>query len=159
MRARFVLSPLTEAQARRICTWRYPAPYDLYNWPDWNVLEAKNEEFADPAIRREQYRAVTTRDGELAGFAQLFPLEGWTRLGLGLRPDMCGQGVGPDFVRAIADHAKREYPERKVDLEVMTWNERAIRTYIKAGFVIRDTYVRSTPTGPGEFHCMEDAGS
>ncbi|ALS25691.1 acetyltransferase [Paenibacillus sp. 32O-W] len=146
--------PMTEEHARALCEWRYEPPYDLFQFDDWQEMQAQGIEFGDPEIRARQYAAVLDREGELAGFAQFFPLLGVTRLGLGLRPDRCGRGEGPGFVRAIAEEALRRAPGDTVDLEVLTWNERAIRAYEKAGFVITDTYVRATPTGDAEFHCM-----
>lgn len=149
---RFV--PMEEEHGRQICLWRYPEPYAIFNWSPWEELEARSEEFGDPAIRREQFEAVLDRNGQLCGFAQFFPLVGWTRLGLGLRPDLCGQGLGASFTGAIVRRAKERSREGGIDLEVMTSNIRAQRAYLKAGFAIRDTYVRNTPTGAAEFHCM-----
>lgn len=142
----------------QICTWQYPAPYEVYSWTPWEQLLERAEEFADPRIREEQYEAVFDEAGQLCGFAQFFPIIGWTRLGFGLRPDLCGKGLGESFVRAITKRALLREPGKQVDLEVTTWNERAIRAYRRAGFVIADTYVRNTPTGPDEFHCMVYGG-
>jgi ribosomal-protein-alanine N-acetyltransferase len=148
------LVPMQESHCREICSWSYPTPYDLYNWRPWELMVSSHEEFADADIREAQYRAVVDEEGALCGFAQFFPITGVTRLGLGMRPDLCGAGLGVRFVRAIAEEALRMRPGNEVDLEVLTWNIRAIRTYSKAGFEITDTYERMTPTGMGEFHCM-----
>ncbi|MHC2183122.1 ribosomal-protein-alanine N-acetyltransferase [Paenibacillus sp. PvR052] len=150
----FQLVPLTEAQCRDICSWTYPPPYDSYHFRPWQIMFSAQEEFADSEIRANQYRAVLDSDGVLSGFAQFFPIEGVTRLGLGMRPHLCGLGKGIHFVRAIVEEARRLSPQNQLDLEVMTWNERAIRVYARAGFIITDTYERMTPTGTGEFHCM-----
>ncbi|WP_281883743.1 GNAT family N-acetyltransferase [Paenibacillus sp. YYML68] len=150
----FKLVPMDASHGREICTWSYPPPYELYTWRPWELMAAQEEEFADPVLREEQYRAVLNEQDELIGFAQLFPLVGVTRLGLGLRPDLCGGGRGAAFTRAIAEEASRLHPEHEIDLEVLTWNERAVRAYEKAGFRITDTYERHTPSGPAEFHCM-----
>ncbi|MDF2964250.1 MAG: acetyltransferase, partial [Paenibacillus sp.] len=143
----FQIVPLTEAHCRDICTWSYPAPYDIYNWRPWEIMLSEQEEFADEDLREEQYRAVVDEDGHLSGFAQFFPITGVTRLGLGMRPDLCGRGHGVEFVRAIAAEAKRKAPANEIDLEVLSWNIRAFRVYEKAGFVHTDTYDRMTPTG------------
>lgn len=112
-------------------------------------------EFGDPVLRDNQYAAVLGEDGSLVGFAQFFPLGASViRLGLGLRPDLCGQGLGPLLVRTIAEEALRRSPGCEVDLEVFTWNTRAVRTYEKAGFRSEDTYMRPTPNGLMEVHCM-----
>lgn len=71
-----------------------------------------------------------------------------------MRPDLLGKGMGAAFVQAIVGDASQRHPEDEIDLEVLTWNNRAIRAYQKAGFFITDTYERPTPEGMGEFHCM-----
>ncbi|ULL13244.1 GNAT family N-acetyltransferase [Paenibacillus sp. H1-7] len=146
--------PLTEEHCKEICSWTYPVPYHIYNWPSWEKMVADQEEFADETLREQQYRAVVDADGEMVGFAQFFPMTGVTRLGLGMRPDLCGQGLGVEFVRTIAAEAKQKAPSNEIDLEVLVWNIRAFRVYQKAGFVHTDTYERMTPTGMETFHCM-----
>lgn len=148
------IEPLTEQDGQDICAWRYEPPYDLYAFPGWEAMLRDGYEFADPRIREEQYAAVRSRDGGLIGFAQFFPLSGVTRLGLGMRPELCGKGLGAAFVRAIVEEARRRKPDDEIDLEVLTWNERARRCYERAGFRVTDTYERGTPTGAAWFHCM-----
>ncbi|MBD3922098.1 GNAT family N-acetyltransferase [Paenibacillus sp. PR3] len=149
---RFV--PMSREHAQELCSWRYEPPFDLYGWSDFGRMEAEGIEFGDPDIRSQQYAAVLNEESHMIGFVQLFPLLGVTRLGLGLRPDRCGQGLGAAFALAAAEEAIRRAPQDEIDLEVLTWNQRAIRAYQKAGFHITDTYVRPTPTGEAEFHCM-----
>ncbi|KAA9004662.1 GNAT family N-acetyltransferase [Paenibacillus spiritus] len=143
------------AHAREICGWQYEPPYNIYGWLPWDQLEALGVEFGDPKIREEQYVSVVNDQDVLCGFAQLFPVEpSVVRLGIGMRPDMCGQGTGHLFVGAIVQEALRRYPDREIDLEVLTWNQRAIRAYQKGGFTITDAYERQTPTGVKPFYCM-----
>jgi [ribosomal protein S18]-alanine N-acetyltransferase len=154
----FQLVPMSLEHAQEICQWKYEPPYDLYNWKPWSELVLQQEEFAVPYIREEQYRSVVTPAGTLIGFAQFFPLEGWIRLGLGIHPEARGRGWGTGFVQAIVEEAKRCYPERQIDLEVLVWNDRARRVYEQAGFQITDRYERKTPSGLAEFYCMEHLG-
>lgn len=150
----FILVPMEEDYARQICGWHYEPPYDLYRWPSWEVMKRERIEFGDPDLRAAQYAAVLDNRSELAGFAQFFPMVGATRLGMGLHPDRCGRGEGPRLAKLLAEAAIRRHPQQEVDLEVLTWNTRAIRAYAKAGFMISDTYERPTPQGEAAFHCM-----
>jgi RimJ/RimL family protein N-acetyltransferase len=150
----FKVIPLEAAHGPILCSWRYEPPYDLFNWPAWDEMEREGREFGDPELRERQFAAVTDDRDKLAGFVQFFPLFGVTRLGLGLRPDLCGQGLGPSFIDAIVKEALRRSPNHEIDLEVLVWNTRAIRVYERAGFEITDTYTRNTPAGPDLFHCM-----
>ncbi|WP_438433983.1 GNAT family N-acetyltransferase [Gorillibacterium sp. sgz500922] len=155
----FHLAPLGERQAEELCRWRYEPPYELYNWPAWTDMLAREEEFADPEIRTSQYRAVLNEAGELSGFVQFFPLAGVTRLGLGLRPDLCGQGYGANLARLAAREARAQIPGNEVDLEVRVDNPRARIAYERAGFRVTDRYERPTPAGAAEFFCMVFAGA
>lgn len=150
----YFLSELKISHCREICGWRYEPPYDTYNWSEWEQMNEEESEFADPVIRETQYSAVLDAEGTLCGFAQFFPLEGVTRLGLGMRPDLCGQGIGVAFVEAIVREAILRKPENEIDLEVLRWNVRARTVYERAGFRVSDEYRRNTPVGNADFYCM-----
>jgi RimJ/RimL family protein N-acetyltransferase len=152
--AGFAVMPMTETDARAIASWKYPPPYDLYNWEPWHRMVRSGYEIANPEIRRQQYRSILHPVYGLSGFAQFFPMAGVTRLGLGLRPDLCGRGLGVPFVRAIVAEARRIAPGDEIDLEVLVSNTRAIRVYEKAGFRITDRYDKPTRTGIDSFYCM-----
>ena len=97
----FILTELSSQLAEALCTWRYPSPFDFYNWSSWEIMQQLGIEFGDAYIRNQQYAAALDAEGNFIGFAQFFPLLGVTRIGLGLRPDLCGQGLGLPFVQAI----------------------------------------------------------
>lgn len=149
----FDIHPMTEREAEIVCGWYYEPPYDVYGWMPWSEIKKLGIEFGDPELREQQYVAVY-RESLFCGFAQLFPLGGTTRLGIGMRPDLCGHGTGAAFVRAVAEEALRRVPDQEIDLEVLTWNQRAIKAYRKAGFSITDLYERMTPDGMKPFYCM-----
>jgi len=148
------ICPLETCHAEEICGWTYEAPFNIYNWPSWEQMKKDGIEFGDSVLRADQYAAVIDSQQKLIGFAQFFPLTGVTRLGLGLRPDLCGLGLGPAFTQLIVSEAVRRAPQNEIDLEVLAWNTRASRAYEQAGFHITDTYSRPTPYGFAECHCM-----
>lgn len=156
----FQVIKLTELQCKEICSWSYSAPYEIYNWPSWAIMVAEGLQFGDPDIRDAQYAAVVQheerqkRKAELIGYAQYFPMEDVTRLGIGLRPDLCGQGLGSRFVQVILTEAILRSPNHEIDLEVHAWNERAQKTYENLGFVKTDEYEKRTPTGVELLYCM-----
>ncbi|WP_305121091.1 GNAT family N-acetyltransferase [Saccharibacillus sp. JS10] len=151
--ALYEVRTMTEKEAEVVAGWRYEAPYDIYGWMPWEEMKQLGIEFGDPELRIQQYVSVY-RSNLLQGFAQLFPLEGTTRLGIGMKPDQCGQGMGVDFVKAVTTEALRRGPGQEIDLEVLTWNQRAIKVYQKAGFEITDLYERMTLDGSKPFYCM-----
>jgi ribosomal-protein-alanine N-acetyltransferase len=170
------VTKLTEQHCKEICSWHYDAPYDIYNWPSWGHMLAKDLQFADPQIRETQFAGVVRVVGEdnaeqdsrmvqvgiteqenkaeLVGYVQFFPMYQVTRLGLGIRPDLCDKGLGATFMQTILNAAKERNPTHEIDLEVHIWNERAQKTYAKAGFVRTDEYERMTTSGMERFYCM-----
>jgi ribosomal-protein-alanine N-acetyltransferase len=150
----YVLAPMSEEDAREVSGWRYPAPYHVYKWPRWDVMQARGREFADPAVRAAQYLTIRDNEDRLTGYLQLFPLDRVTRLGLGLHPDLCGRGLGHEVVRLAVEEACKRRPGAEVDLEVETWNVRAVKAYQKAGFVAEDEYERLAEHGVVRVLCM-----
>ncbi|HEX6819259.1 MAG TPA: GNAT family N-acetyltransferase, partial [Ktedonobacterales bacterium] len=124
--------------------WRYPAPYDTY---DVGEPEQALTEMLDP---RSPYFAARDEHGELIGYLcfgtaatvsdapepRPFDADGALCFGLGLRPDLTGhgKGLGLAFVRAGLDFARARFAPPAFRLYALTWNERAIRVYERAGF-------------------------
>ncbi|WP_338541235.1 GNAT family N-acetyltransferase [Paenibacillus tundrae] len=155
----FHVKPMEEEHAQQICSWQYDPPYNIYSWLPWEQMKALEVEFGDVQLRKDQYAVIFGENDEICGFAQFFPLVGVTRIGLGMHPERCGHGQGVEFVSAIVQEAIRRNPSNEIDLEVLTWNTRAIRVYEKVGFITQDTYERQTPTGLQPFYCMVYTGS
>lgn len=131
---------MSEADAVQICNWQYPSPYHVYNWPSWESLVLAQREFADPDIRHQQYFSVKTDDMQLVSFFQLFPLHNTVRLGIFVHPLFLNQGIGKLACRFAIDTAKQHFTQPYIDLEVATWNKRAIHVYEQCGFSIEDEY-------------------
>lgn len=82
----------------------------------------------------------TERSDQLIGFIGLWGLsvvqgDSWVGVGLGERA-YWGKGYGTDAMRLILGYAFRELNLRRVSLGVFAYNERAIRSYEKAGFEV-----------------------
>ncbi len=135
----YVLRPITRADAEEISGWRYPGPYSTYD-----VNPSSIPGLLDP---RYSYHAVLDAGGELVGYfcfgADATVPEGRKRglygddaldLGLGMRPDHTGRGLGPGFVRAGLRFAEGRFSPPAFRLTVATFNRRAIQVYEKAGF-------------------------
>lgn len=126
----FVVRPMTAADAEAVAGWRYPGVYKFYNMDE---DPADLAELLDPVNWASLYRAVVS-GGELVGFFSFAASEGVVELGLGLRPDLTGQGLGGSFLEAGLEYARGAYGATRFRLAVATFNERAIRLYEKAGF-------------------------
>ncbi len=148
----WTFTPMTQAEAEEIAGWHYPGEYAFYD-ADW-IPEGLGE-LLDPEQRGDQYHSAWNAEGELEGFAQLSPLEGGaTEIGLGLRPDLTGRGLGQAFTDAVIDLARRLGAGR-ITLAVATFNTRAIRVYERCGFVETGRHVRNLGGRDWEFADME----
>jgi len=154
------LTLMNEAEAREIRGWQYAEPYTIYN------MQADNEDgLAEMLDRRSPYYTVRDEQGTLVGFfcfgtaAQVLDYdepglysEGQTiDLGLGLRPDLTGQGLGLDFVQVGLDFARANFAPRSFRLFVFSFNKRAIRVYERAGFVHERVFLRRNQQGEVTF--------
>ena len=135
---RFTVRDFSEADASAIATWRYEPPYDVYN----------GEPEMDSGAWSDVWFAVDdSATAELVAFLELHAASGEIEIGLGLRPDLTGRGLGCQLVDAALRFAHQRWHATRFTLDVLPWNERAIRAYEKAGFDRGDIYVRRFEEG------------
>ena len=128
------IAPLTRAHAEDIATWRYAAPYDVYD-----MTGAEPDELLDPALG---FHAVLAGD-ELIGFRSFGPdgrVPGWDYddsaldTGGGLRPSLTGQGLGRSVIAAGLDFGRARFAPAAFRVTVASFNTRARRTVDSLGF-------------------------
>lgn len=144
----FTFQPMNEASARAIPEWHYDAPYDLYNIAPDDV-EKEIQCFLDP---QNAYHTITDERGDLVAYCCFGP-DGQVPggdysaaaldIGLGVRPDLTGQGRGLTYVNAILDFARRAFPPTAFRVTVAEFNQRARRVWEKAGFRPVQSFPRS----------------
>jgi [ribosomal protein S18]-alanine N-acetyltransferase len=158
----FFLQPMNEEEARAVLAWRYEGPYAVYNMQD-DAGEEGEEAVRELLDRRSPYYAVRNETDELVGFfgfgssayvtgfdePHLYSENNTITIGLGMRPDLTGQGkgLGLAFVNAGLDFARKEFAPDYFRLFVLMFNERAIRVYEKAGFQRVRIVVQRNPQG------------
>jgi [ribosomal protein S18]-alanine N-acetyltransferase len=151
---------MNDEEARAIVSWRYEAPYDFY---DMAKDPEGLEELLGTPERRRGYYAVRAGD-ELVGFfsfgpgGQLpsfdYPDDGSLDVGLGLRPDLTGRGLGLEFLLAGLEFGRRHFAPAGFRLAVATFNERAIQVYERAGFRRVEIFTHHTNGGEYPFLLM-----
>ena len=115
MTSRYLFRLMNEEDTREIAAWRYEAPYDFYDMT--NDPEGLEKLLGPPERRRGYYTVLS--GGELVGFfcyslgGQLpgfdYPGDGCIDIGLGLRPDLTGKGLGLKFIRAGLQFGRRRF--------------------------------------------------
>ena len=131
----FKFEPMNEVNARAVQSWRYEAPYDLYNLTS-DTLTA----FLDPLYR---YYSVIDEQGELIAF-RCFGADARVPggdysadaldMGGGLRPDLTGQGLGPRVMNAAIEFARIQFAPKAFRTTVAAFNQRALRACEKVGY-------------------------
>ena len=144
----FTFAPMTEDDARAVAGWEYEPPYDVYDVP----AAYREETVAMFLDRRFGYHAARLA-GELVGFCCFGPdarvpggdyrRDDLLDVGLGLRPDLTGKGMGLALVRATLAFADAAYAPPGYRLTVAAFNRRAIRVYERAGFAVVHTFATS----------------
>jgi ribosomal-protein-alanine N-acetyltransferase len=140
---------MSDEEATRISGWHYEPPYDFY---DATSDPDDLAELLDPKRRKDAYYSVFDGGGDLVGFFQ-FEREGTTvDIGLGMRPDLTGRGLGARSL--LAGLAREHFSPERFTLSVATFNERAIQVYERAGFQRNTVYTHHTNGGEHLFLSM-----
>jgi RimJ/RimL family protein N-acetyltransferase len=144
---KLAIRPASAEILAELAAWKYEPPYDFY--------DGDQEAVRDP----ERYHGAVGEDGRLVGFYYYDERENEVEIGLGLRPDLTGQGLGAEFLRTGLAFARTRYPGLTVVLNVAAFNERAIRVYERAGFHETGRHIRSFERwGEVEFVEMAEDG-
>jgi ribosomal-protein-alanine N-acetyltransferase len=133
----FVFRSLNKEDIKNIAAWHYPDPYARYNGQTLR-FDLSFFLFFRPLFRLVQceFFAVDDEHGKLVGLFQYMRLPGRTvTIGLGMRPDLTGQGLGLAFVKAGLAYGKSLYTPAFFRLDVAAFNKRAQKVYEKAGFI------------------------
>jgi RimJ/RimL family protein N-acetyltransferase len=134
-----IFNPLDTAAAQEILSWRYAPPYDIYNLSPQDAV-AHLGAFLDPI---NGYCAMTDHAGALLAFccfgaearvAGYDYAEPALDIGLGLRPDLAGQGHGLDYVNAVLAFARMTFGPPALRVTIAAFNQRAQRVWTRAGF-------------------------
>lgn len=139
-----------------MCSWKYPAEYQVYN-NSWKEAADRNVSYANEQVRTNEFWSLMQGD-EMAGFFRLHPEKDGVMLGLGLRPDLCGQGDGRLLLEYAIHTFQEKYSNNRLRLMVREWNCRAIKCYQSCGFDEIGHCTMDTPSGKADFLCMEYHG-
>lgn len=138
-----LLRHLLPTDVDTLARWRYDAPYDVYDVK----ADAMQAGLSDPA---STFRAITSseglvgfcsygRDGQMPGGDYTEPA---TDIGIGIRPDLVGQGNAQTYLTLVIDEASRMAPTEPLRVTIAGFNARSIRAWTRQGF-----------TETGQFTC------
>lgn len=157
----YQIEEMTEEAAYDIASWQYAAPYEIYSF-------SNNEAEVDELLNGLHF-AVYAEDS-LIGFAafgwsaqiqdikvrEIYEDESYTDIAFGLRPELCGKGIGELFVKSIICHIKEMFGDDGIRLTVDANNKRACKLYEKLGFKeIHAFETNCIQTAPGRVFLMK----
>lgn len=131
---KIVTRKLTDADRESISCWHYGGDLGVYD-PRSGAVE----------LRDPDHVALALHDGVLLGYGTLgleAQVPGGTYaggqdvldLGIGLRPDLVGQGHGSDVLRALMKEAQRRFTASRYRVTVASANPRATALVMRLGF-------------------------
>jgi RimJ/RimL family protein N-acetyltransferase len=141
------LNPETDAET--VAAWSWHSDFGHFLQIDaprpWSVAGTRaemNEELTDEQAlaRNFGFNIRALDDDRLLGFVHVevndwTQREGWLGIGIG-RPEDWGKGYGTDAMRVLMRYAFCELNLERLTLNVFAYNQRAVRSYEKAGFVV-----------------------
>jgi [ribosomal protein S18]-alanine N-acetyltransferase len=143
------IGPIDRDIADVIATWRYEGQHSIYDGDPSDVESILRPEYA--------YQAVTDENGVLIGFCNFGKdarVPGYAYsddaidVGVGLRPDLVGRGLGVRLMRTVLDFARRRYGKARVRVTIAAFNLRAQRLGLAIGFHEEARFVRRVPDQP-----------
>lgn len=150
--------------AKLISKWIYQEPYSIYSMGEsYNCI---NE------LLNGDYYSVSDDENNLIGYycfgesAQVpagkqfgaYGDKDTIDIGLGIKPNLCGKGLGFNFLCNGLDFARKKLSTQRFRLTVATFNKRAIKVYEKAGFKKTNSFERISEIGRIDFLVMTYMG-
>lgn len=154
-----IIKEMDIKDAVEISTWIYMEPYSLYS------LDGSQETIEE--LMDGTYYTVTN-EGKIIGYfcygksAQvpggrnqgLYGAKDAMDIGLGLRPDLTGKGMGAKFVLKGIEFGIGKFNPGIVRLTVAAFNKRAIRVYERVGFITAGNFINKRNEEEREFIIM-----
>ena len=133
--------PMDADGARTLIGWRYPPPYQIYQLDLSPAHIGEAVAFLTDPLNA--YCRIEQADGSIEAFC-CFGLDAQVDggdysddaldLGMGVRPDLTGQGRGVIYATAVVQHALESYAPTILRVTIAEFNQRAQRVWQKAGF-------------------------
>lgn len=120
-------------------SWQYPTPYDVYNFRE-DSFQTNLSYLLDP---QNAFFAILDHNQTLVGYCS-FGADGQVPggdysaqaldIGMGIRPDLVGQGQGKRYALAVVRHGAQRYQTNQFRVTIAAFNQRAQRVWQSLGF-------------------------
>ncbi|PZV07471.1 MAG: N-acetyltransferase [Leptolyngbya sp.] len=144
---KFSFRQLEKEHALSILRWRYPSPYDYYNF-NVDTIQEDLCYLLDPL---NAFCAILNMHEELEGYCS-FGVDGQVLggdyrtealdIGMGIRPDLIGQGYGKHYAQAVVRYGINQYRAQQCRVTIAEFNKRAQRVWQQVGFEQMERFVK-----------------
>jgi RimJ/RimL family protein N-acetyltransferase len=144
---RLTFCKIKKEHALAIIKWRYSSPYDYYNFD----ADAIQEDLHYLIDAKNDFWAILNLQGELEGYCS-FGLDGRVPggdysaealdIGMGIRPDLVGQGRGKHYAQAVIGHGTSQYRPQQLRVTIAEFNKRAQRVWAQLGFEQVEKFIK-----------------
>ncbi len=150
------ISPITRRAALIMVNWRYPPPYHIYHMSSDDPADAAAAVayLLNPAYH---FYEMTLPQEDVVGFCS-FGADGKVPggdysqsaldIGMGLRPDLTGKGLGAIFVQAVVQVGVELFQPNLLRVTIATFNERAQKVWRRHGFQPVQSFVHDETKRP-----------
>ena len=131
---KFDFVPMTLDYANQIKTWQYDGYIkNIYVEPYFNSFKETTGKMKGPG-GCEGFAVLN--QNRLVGLFEYYFKDEIMEIGLALKPELAGKGLGEDFVKQGIDYGinKFKYKRKYIKLSVNIQNKPAVRVYEKVGF-------------------------
>lgn len=142
---KFHFQLINEPSAWAVVGWRYEPPYDVYNMasddPEADVVYLLNPNYF--------FHSIHDETGEVVGFCSFgydaqVPGGDYNQealdIGLGIRPNLTGQGNGRFFAQAVLQFAHTTFEPMLYRVTIAEFNTRAQKVWQGVGFRVVDKF-------------------
>lgn len=122
----------TKEDIQAFLSWHFEGVYSFYD----NDIQKEKLDWYWSSIENEDAFSIYNDHNELVGSCEFSIDEGEYIMGLQMKPELTGQGMGVEFSNAVIKFGKERYDFKALYLAVATFNKRATKVYEKLGFEV-----------------------
>lgn len=137
---KYNITSMNEDIAKEISNWKYEGEYGIYNTESFEEMKKKQMSLVNPEKSKNYMCFFDSVNNNLIAYINILKKDNEDIfIGIGLKPDFCGKGLGAEILNMGIEEAISRYPNNQIVLQVRSWNQRAIKCYVKSGFCIEKT--------------------
>lgn len=141
----------TKADIQEFLSWHFEGVYAFYN----NDSQQEKIDWYINSVENENAFSVFNEKEELIGNCEYSLDDGAYVMGLQMKPELTGMGMGKVFSNAVIEFGRAKYQFCELYLAVAAFNERAATVYRSLGFTVIEETIWTIREKDYEFLIMK----